>query len=121
RELFRHRGQINVVRFSPDGRRLLSSSDDGTVRIWDVTSGKEVHELEHGERVLSAAWAPDSKRIVSGGTDRSLCVWDAAKGALRRRIHLDKHEPATLAFAPGGEHVLSGGRDRTARLYRVPR
>src|SRR5437764_1269670 len=64
-------------RYTPDGQQLLSWSHDGTVRLWDVTQGREVGVLAgHADRVTALAQSPDGRWVVSGGRDGTLRLWD---------------------------------------------
>ena len=68
-----HSGIINTVVFSPDGSRVVSSSDDETVRIWDVQTGECQYILEgHSGRIRSVVFSPDGSRVVvSGSSDQN--------------------------------------------------
>ncbi len=69
------------VAFSPDGKRIVSASDDGTLKVWDSDTGSETFTLRgHTAGVGSVAFSPDGKHIVSGSQDRTLKVWDARHG-----------------------------------------
>jgi WD40 repeat protein len=72
------------VAFSPDGKRVVSGSEDKTIRIWDAQTGHPVLEpLEgHTDLVLSVAFSPDGKRVVSGSgsDDKTIRIWDAQTG-----------------------------------------
>ena len=62
------RAPVTSVAFSPDGTRLVSGSDDKTVKHWDVSSGQLIRTLEgHSDRVKSVAFSPDGSRVLSGG------------------------------------------------------
>ncbi len=105
-----HTDSVTSVAFSPDGMRLVSGSDDKTVKHWDVSSGKLIRTLEgHSDRVRSVAFSPNGSRVLSGGIqDGDLRLWDAATGRL---IHVFKEAFGTssVAFSPDGTRLLSGG------------
>jgi WD40 repeat protein len=68
------------VAFSPDGRRVLSVSRDGDIRVWDTGSGKELRRLKsHTPIVLVATFSSDGKQILTGHTDNTVQVWAAPK------------------------------------------
>jgi len=61
------------VAWSPDGRRLVTASDDDTAKVWDATSGQELLTLRgHNYSVNSVAWSPDRRRIASAGGDGTI-------------------------------------------------
>ncbi len=69
---------VSVV-FSPDGRRMATSSRDGTVKVWEAQTGRELLTLQAGQhQITSVAFAPDGKRIAAVGQDGDLRIWDAA-------------------------------------------
>lgn len=67
--------------FRPDGRLLVTGSADGTVRQWDVTSGREVELpfVGHLGEVVAVAHSPDGRTIAPAGWDRMTRVWTASK------------------------------------------
>jgi WD40 repeat protein len=67
-------GYVNSVAFSLDGKQVVSGSDDKTVRLWDVATGRQVlPPLEdHISSVSSVAFSPDGKQVVSGSDDKIL-------------------------------------------------
>ena len=66
---------------TPDGRRVVSASDDQTLKVWDLASGRAVATLEgHTAWVSACAVTPDGRRVVSASDDKTLKVWDLASG-----------------------------------------
>ena len=79
------RGHDNIVlsaAFSPDGKRIVTASFDGTARIWDATTGEPIGEPLRGHErgVTSAAYSPDGRRIVTASQDKTARIWDSASG-----------------------------------------
>ena len=68
--------------FSPNGERIVSGGADGTVRLWDTSSGVTVDKPLKGHEgdVMSVAFSPDGERIVSGGADGTVRLWDTSSG-----------------------------------------
>ena len=65
--------------FSPDGKMVLSSSYDNTMRLWDVESAKELHRFESDtEGVWGISFSPDGKWAISGNSDKTVRLWQLA-------------------------------------------
>ncbi len=73
--------------FSPDGRRVVTSSDDKTVRLWDAATAQQIQLLGgHTDHVSFAAFSPDGRRIASSSDDRTVRIWDAQAPALATQL-----------------------------------
>ena len=76
-QLAGHAGDVQSVRFSPDGRRLLSCGLDNRARLWDLATGRQLQELyRHSWSVWAAEFSPDGRRIVTAGSDGQAIVWE---------------------------------------------
>jgi WD40 repeat protein len=68
---------VNAVAFSPDGKRVLTGSEDKICKLWDIPSGKELMSFSgHHDGVLSVAFSPDGRFALSGSKDRTIRIWD---------------------------------------------
>jgi DNA-binding beta-propeller fold protein YncE len=113
-----HTGDIPSVAFSPDGKRILSGSDDNTVKVWDAVSGQEILTLKgHTNLVRSVAFSPDGKRIVSGSWDWTVKVWDAASGRETLTLEGHRERAPSVAFSPDGKRIISGSWDKTVKVW----
>ncbi|TQM64261.1 AAA family ATPase [Humibacillus xanthopallidus] len=109
-----HVGAVRaIVLLAPD--RLVSAGDDGSIRLWDLTVGREVRRLlGHGTAVLSIAATPDGLRVLSGAQDGSVHVWDLGKHPLAVSTPAPpRHTAAVTAVAVGddGTVAVSVGAD----------
>jgi ribosomal protein L22 len=99
RTLSGHTGEVNSVAFSPDGKWLLTGSDDKTARLWDAATGAEVRTFSgHTDQVWDVAFSPDGKEVLTGSADGTAKLWDAATGAEVRTFSGNKNGVWTVAF-----------------------
>ena len=113
-----HRGFLTSVAFSPDSRRLLTTSQDQIVRVWDVATGTRLHDLVgHGNIVFCAVYSPDGKRIASGGRDDNVRIWDAETFEPVARLGDHEDYIYSLAWRADSQQLVSGSGDHTVRIW----
>jgi RNA polymerase sigma factor (sigma-70 family) len=104
-----HEDGVYSVAFSRDGRLLATASHDGTVRLWNVMTGKCLATLSgHEGKLHQVAFAPDGMRVATAGEDKTARVWDVEKGVeIQKVVHTDPVR--IVAFMPDGKTLIAGG------------
>jgi WD40 repeat protein len=110
---------VNSAVFSPDGKTVLTTSDDKTARLWEAASGKEIAVLRvHEGDVNSAVFSPDGKTVLTTSSNTT-GLWEAASGKEIAVLRVHEGDVNSAVFSPDGKTVLTASHDQTARLWRV--
>ncbi|HEY7356762.1 MAG TPA: WD40 repeat domain-containing protein, partial [Ktedonobacterales bacterium] len=90
--------------------RVASASQDGTVQVWEASSGNLITTYSgHKGAVLAVAWSPDGSRIASAGAERTVQIWDPATGN-ELGLRNDLNQPIqALAWSPTSQQLAIGG------------
>jgi WD40 repeat protein len=113
-----HAGAVRTVSCSSGSSLALSGSTDGTLKLWDVATGKVKRTVEaHSGWVQSVALSGDGTRAVSASSEATLRVWDTASGRLVRTLAGHAAAVRSVALSTDGELALSGSSDRTLKLW----
>ena len=117
-----HAGAVQRAIVTPDGARILTSSDDGTARLWDLATASEVRRFVHtdvlDEFVEQSVMSTDLRRVYTAGTDATVRGWKTSGEDFSYRV--GEGEVASLSFSSDGSRIASaaGGTirvfDRTA-------
>nr|WP_169730382.1 pentapeptide repeat-containing protein [Amycolatopsis alba] len=119
RSVTRHSGSVRGVVFSPDGARLAAASSDGTVLIWDVSTGENLHTLTAGDGLLrGVVFSPDGARLAAAGTDGTVLIWDVSTGENLHTLTAHAGPVHDVVFSPDGRRLAAAGR-HAARIWDV--
>jgi hypothetical protein len=107
-----HTGRVWAAAFSPDGSRVITTSSDGTARLWDATTGMVVNELRiHTGPVRAAAvrgaLSSDGSRLIFVSDDGTARVWDTTTGAAMAELRGRPHSVFDGGFSPDGSLVVT--------------
>jgi WD40 repeat protein/class 3 adenylate cyclase len=115
-----HSGNIINAAFSPDGRRLITTSYDRTARIWNAETGAETAVLAgHGLAVMGTDFSQDSRLALTVSQDATAIVWDVGSGSEIAVLHGHRKLIYQGAFSSDGTRVVTASADGTARLWTV--
>jgi len=115
-----HRHFVSDVTLSSDGHFALSSSWDGSLRLWDLESGEATRQFHsHTKDVLSVAFSADNRQIVSGSRDKSVKLWNTIGDC---KLTIDAaHEDwvSCVRFSPSTENPIfvSAGWDKAVKVW----
>jgi len=110
-----HVAAIPVLRYSADGRYLLSGSWDESIRLWDARSGKPLRRfIGPAREVNDVVVAPDGSRVAAASEDGSVLRWDGKTGRIQLPVRLLDHPAVHLALYPDGRLLAASGRDDDA-------
>ena len=115
-----HSNVVHTVAFAPAGHTLASAGEDGTAKLWDLSTQRELRTLKRDTNAIDAlAYSPDGALLATAGSDGTVVVWELATG---RELHALKGHTApvrAVAFSADGHTLASGSDDHTVRLWDV--
>jgi WD40 repeat protein len=127
-----HKGVINDIVVSADGRYLVSASDDKTIRVWDIKRKKEVRKVlgwigsGSSGKIYAMALSPDDRWLAVGGflghpqnleEVGAIRIYDFTTGKLRYLLKSHTDTIFDLAFSPNGNQLVSGSGDTTVKVW----
>jgi len=124
RRLTGHNHHVSSVDVSADQKHALSSSWDGTLRLWNLETGESRFLFKgHEKAVLSCAFSADNRQIVSGSMDKSVRIWNT-QGELREKLggHHDQGHTdwvTCVQYSPNADEpvIVSCGRDKVVKVW----
>ncbi len=140
--LLGHLDAFTSIEFSPDNEHVVSSSNDGTVRLWKSVDGSEVQQFSgHEAPVLNATFAPNGRVIASGGADQRILLWAVKPEESRaKRVEVVKKQlqgetipkqsfqsleghsgtVQEVSFSLDGKRLVSSANDNEVFIWNVP-
>ncbi|BAZ00951.1 protein kinase [Tolypothrix tenuis PCC 7101] len=115
-----HSSLIRSVAISPDGKTLASGSDDKTIKLWNLKTGKQIRTLTgHSHWVFSVAISPDGKTLASGSIDDTIKLWNLETGEQIRTLTGHSGDVNSVAISPDGKTLVSGSINGTIELWNL--
>jgi len=115
-----HSDRVRSVVYSPDGRYLASGSNDNTIKIWEVATGKELRTLTgHSGWVSSVVYSPDGRYLASEIGDDTIKIWEVATGKELRTLTGHSSWVLSVVYSPDGRYLASGSWDETIKIWEV--
>jgi WD40 repeat protein/serine/threonine protein kinase len=108
------------VAFSPDDKHVAAAAMDGSVRVFDAATGREIDAspLMHQRWANSVLFSPDGRLLASGGYDSAIRLWDTVAWRQSAVIVVADTNTTGITFSPDGQLIAWGDDDSTVRLYR---
>lgn len=115
-----HEGPLWSASFAPDGRRIVTTSDDKTARLWDAETGNQLAVLGRHKDVLRfAAFSPDGQMVITTSGDRTARLWSVNTNDELAALLGHTDVVWNASFSPDGRRVVTASSDNTARVWDV--
>jgi WD40 repeat protein len=113
-----HTAPIWKIAFHPNGNQLMSGSEDGTAKLWDLDTATCIHTFEHPAAVKAIAISHgDGSRLVTGGGDGVLKLWEMATGACVWTKSAHQSDISSLSWSQSSNIFASSSHDRTIKIW----
>jgi len=130
-----HSEPVTSVDVSADGRYAVSASNDYSIKLWDLSTGREIRTLHTGSTLItSVSFSPDGRMLYSGHTDGTTRLWELSTGKIIRKLRLHRYYHAgggpgydkrgsgmihAAGFSNDGKMAISSGRDGSINIVEV--
>ncbi len=112
-----HTLEVNAIAISPDEKRLISGGEDEKIKIWDLSTGKLLYDIDNKSPVKALAISPDGKSLISGSTDQKVKIWDLETQKIKNTLSEHKGKITSLAISANGKFIVSGSEDKTIKIW----
>ncbi len=114
-----HSGPVVNVVWSPDGTRLASCGNDGTVQVWSAQSGQMAWKTTVAQYAFAVAWSPNGKLVAGAGSDGSVAILDAGSGKLLKTLADQPGAIEGIAWSPDSKLLVAGSQAGAAEVWDV--
>ncbi|MBO3460830.1 serine/threonine protein kinase [Aetokthonos hydrillicola Thurmond2011] len=119
-----HSNMVHTVATSPNGQLVASGSNDSTIKLWQLDTGKLLRSLGgwfsgHSSMVHTVTFSPDGQVLASGSWDDTIKLWQVTTGREIRTLMAHSNWVNSLVFSPDGQLLASAGADSTIKLWQV--
>jgi WD40 repeat protein len=120
RDLAGHTGWVMACAVTPDGRHVVSASEDKTLKVWELATGRALATFEgHTGEVRACAVTPDGRHVVSASQDQTLKIWELATGRALATLEGHTGEVTACVVTPDGRHVVSASMDKMLEVWEL--
>ncbi len=111
---------VQSVSFSRDGNTFASGYRDGTLGVWEASTGEQLHILTPSKAPVNAlSFSPDNQTLASGYLDGTIMLWDVSTGEQQQTLTGRENWLRSLSFSPDGSTLASGYNNGTIKLWEV--
>ncbi len=115
-----HSSVVWSVTISPDSQILASTSEDKTIKLWQLSTGQELRTLKgHSYWVRTLAMTPNGQILASGSDDTMIKLWQLSTGQELRTLKGHSRWVRSVAITPDGQMLASGSNDETIKLWQL--
>ncbi len=120
RTLTGHSGSVWSVTVTPDGEQVISGSQDGTIKIWNLNSGNLICTISaHDDSVHTIATTADGLYVISGSHDTTIKIWNLKTGQLVRTLRGHFGSVNTVILTPDGSKIISASSDSSLKIWNI--
>ncbi len=113
-----HPSSILAISVSQNGKLLVTGSDDKTIKLWSIESGREIRSFsDHKSDVLDVDFSSDGRLIASAGRDLTFKIWDVATGELLQSYRDNDRGISSVDFSHDNKYLIINTADRKVKLW----
>ena len=118
--VFRSNSEIESVTLSPNGCMMASTSQEGTINIWDISVGLCIGTLkEHSAKVSCISFSSNNEWLLSASYDKTIKLWNLKSGKCEKTFRGHSNMVSSAVFAPNNNKILSASLDGTVRIWDI--